>query len=64
METEKLVRNEDAVEIYESAGARPLRFVKDEAGEFWLCDKDVDVEGDLAAQGCWRCRDLAFTASD
>ena len=44
--------------------ARPIRFVKDGNGEGWLCDKDVDTNADLAAQGCWRCGDLAFTASE
>jgi hypothetical protein len=45
-------------------GARPLRVVRDAAGEPWLCDRDIDPTQDLEAQGCWRCRDLAFTASD
>jgi hypothetical protein len=26
----------------------------------WLCDKDIDFDGDLEAQGCWRCEDMAF----
>jgi hypothetical protein len=45
-------------------GARPLRVVRDQAGEPWLCDRDVDASKDLESQGCWRCRDLAFTAND
>ena len=44
--------------------ARPMRFVQDSNGEPWICDADIDPSGDLAEQGCWRCRDLAFTASD
>ena len=40
--------------------ARPLRFVKDREGNGWLCDRDVDPDGDLEAQGCWRCGDMAF----
>jgi hypothetical protein len=40
--------------------ARPLKFVKDKDGNGWLCDKDVDPNGDLAAQGCWRCEEMAF----
>jgi len=40
--------------------ARPLRFFKDKDGNGWLCDEDIDFEGDLAAQGCWRCEDMAF----
>lgn len=39
---------------------RPLVFVKDRQGEGWLCDKDVDPNGDLKAQGCWRCDDVTF----
>ena len=44
--------------------ARPMRVLQDKSGESWICDADVDSSGDLAEQGCWRCRDLAFTASD
>lgn len=40
--------------------ARPLRFVKDRQGNGWLCDRNVDPDGDLQAQGCWRCGDMAF----
>lgn len=40
--------------------ARPLKFFKDRKGHGWLCDKDVDPERDLAAQGCWRCEEMAF----
>ena len=40
--------------------ARPLIYVKDKQGGSWLCDIDVDTNGDLAAQGCWRCEDMAF----
>ncbi len=40
--------------------ARPLRFFKDAEGNGWLCDSDVDAEGDLEAQGCWRCDEMAF----
>ena len=35
--------------------ARPLKFFKDGEGVGWLCDKDIDPDGDLRAQGCWRC---------
>jgi len=44
--------------------ARPLKVVTDKTGESWLCDKGVDEGGDLKAQGCWRCQDLAFTRND
>ena len=40
--------------------ARPMKFFKDKDGCGWICDKDVDPDGDLEAQGCWRCEDLAF----
>ena len=40
--------------------ARPMKFFKDDNGCGWLCDKEVDPEGDLEAQGCWRCSEMAF----
>ncbi len=40
--------------------ARPMMFVKDKDGNGWLCDKGVDPELNLEAQGCWRCEDMAF----
>ncbi len=40
--------------------ARPLKFIKDKNGDGWLCDQDIDFDGDLEAQGCWRCGDMAF----
>ena len=40
--------------------ARPLKFFKDKDGNGWLCDKDIDFDGDLVDQGCWRCEDMAF----
>ena len=45
-------------------GARSMKVVRDESGEPWICGKDVDETGSLEDQGCWRCRDLAFTAND
>jgi hypothetical protein len=39
---------------------RPLKFVKDKNGNGWLCDANVDPNGNLEAQGCWRCEDMAF----
>jgi hypothetical protein len=39
---------------------RPLKFFRDAAGNGWLCDKDIDPDLDLEAQGCWRCEDMAF----
>ena len=40
--------------------ARPLKYFKDAEGNGWLCDIDIDFDGDLEAQGCWRCEDMAF----
>jgi hypothetical protein len=40
--------------------ARPLKYFKDKEGNGWLCDKDIDPEGDLREQGCWRCDEMAF----
>ena len=40
--------------------ARPLKFFKDKDGNGWLCDKDIDFNADLKAQGCWRCDEMAF----
>jgi len=40
--------------------ARPLRFFRDAEGNGWLCDKDIDPDRDLRAQGCWRCDEMAF----
>ena len=40
--------------------ARPLKYFRDKDGYGWLCDKDVDPNGDFAAQGCWRCDEMAF----
>lgn len=46
--------------VSEHRAARPLKYVKDKGGKGWLCDADVDTNGDLKAQGCWRCEDMAF----
>lgn len=40
--------------------ARPMKYFKDKDGCGWLCDKDVDTDGDLAAQGCWSCDEVTF----
>jgi len=42
------------------SAARPLKFVKDNEGNGWLCDKGVDPNADLRTQGCWRCDEMAF----
>ena len=44
--------------------ARPMEVVKARQGDWWLCDKGVDVRRDLEQQGCWRCGEHAFTRDD
>ena len=39
---------------------RPLEYVKDKRGNGWLCDKGIDKNQDLEAQGCWRCDEVTF----
>jgi hypothetical protein len=51
-------RIEAATETHKPA--RPLRYFRDAEGNGWICDKDIDPDGDLEAQGCWRCEDMAF----
>jgi len=45
-------------------GARPMEVVIAEDGCWWLCDKGINRKDNLEQQGCWRCRDLAFTRND
>ncbi len=40
--------------------ARPLKFVRDKDGIGWLSDRDIGVNGNLRAQGYWRCDEMAF----
>ena len=58
MSTENDTREEMSTSTHKPA--RPLKFFKDKEGNGWLCDKDIDPDGDLVAQGCWRCEDMAF----
>jgi hypothetical protein len=51
-------------EIEAHEPARPMKVVTDRDGNPWLCDADVDEDKDLAAQGCWRCSEIAFTRND
>lgn len=44
--------------------ARPMKVVIDEDGCTWLCDAEIDESGDLKEQGCWNCKDVAFTRDD
>ncbi len=45
-------------------GARPMQVYIAEDGCWWLCDKGIDPKKDFEKQGCWRCKDLAFTRND
>ena len=48
-------------EYYEpDYSGRSLEYVEDKDGNGWLCDKGVDRDGDLKAQGCWRCDNVTF----
>jgi len=51
-------RQEASIDTHKPA--RPMKFFKDQDGNGWLCDKDIDFDSDLEAQGCWRCEDMAF----
>jgi hypothetical protein len=44
--------------------ARSVKVVKDDQGDWWLCDAAVDISCNLEAQGCWRCGEQAFTRDD
>ena len=39
-----------------------LWVIRDRFGRLWLGDRNVDVNGDLAAQGCWRCRETTLAS--
>ena len=41
-------------------GARPMKVYVDSQGYEWLCDNQVDPNGDLASQGCWRTDQMHF----
>lgn len=47
------------IEPFYSVGS--MKVVRDRYGRLWLCSMDVDEEGDIEAQGGWRCGNLAFT---
>jgi len=51
---------EDYTYLYRHTPTRPIKYVKDKDGYGWLCDKEVDPDGDLREQGCWRCDEMAF----
>jgi hypothetical protein len=53
-------RENPSSEVEPHRASRPLKYVKDKDGNGWLCDVDVDPDGDLRNQGCWRCDEMAF----
>jgi hypothetical protein len=56
--------NDNPKETEAHEAARPMKVVTARDGSRWLCDVDVSEDGDLAAQGCWRCSEIAFTRDD
>jgi len=62
MNKEKQVSNDNIYEPH--TPARPMEVIIDDNGTPWLCDRGVDPERDLAAQGCWNCGEIAFTRDD
>ena len=63
METEKNKKPELGEGVYHP-GARPMEVFVDDDECWWLCDKDVNPYKPFEQQGCWRCKDLAFTRND
>jgi hypothetical protein len=60
MEKKNEVKIEDYTELMNHRAANPIKYVRDESGYGWLCDKEVDPHRDLRKQGCWRCDEMAF----
>jgi len=60
MENQKNVRVEDYTYLYRHTPTRPIKYVKDEKGDGWLCDKRIDPKRNFKEQGCWRCDEMAF----
>jgi hypothetical protein len=60
METKRVERVDDYTGLYHHEPSRPIKFVKDNEGYGWLCDKKADPMRDLRVQGCWRCDEMAF----
>lgn len=53
---------EDYTYLYNHIPARPIKYFKDKDDYGWLCDKDINPDSDLKAQGCLRCDEMAFPA--
>ncbi len=44
--------------------ARPIETVVDAHGNYWVCDRGVDVNGDLRAQGCVNFDEMPLKPED
>ncbi|MGD8229451.1 MAG: hypothetical protein PVI20_16860 [Desulfobacteraceae bacterium] len=53
-------RLDDYTYLFGHMPTRPIKYVKDQDGDGWLCDESVDTIKDLRKQGCWRCDEMAF----
>ena len=42
-------------------GAHPMKVVMDDNGEPWICEADVDPSQNLAEQGGWRYKKMAYS---
>jgi hypothetical protein len=41
-----------------------METVVDAHGNYWICDRGVDKNGDLAAQGCWNFDEIPLKPED
>ncbi len=44
--------------------ARPMETVVDGNGNYWICDRGVDANSDLAGQGCVNFDDMPLKPED
>ncbi len=44
--------------------SRPMETVVDGQGNYWICDRGVDKDGDLSAQGCVHFDDMPLKPED
>ena len=51
---------EDYTYLFRHAPTRPIKYIMDQEGYGWLCDKRVNREKGYREQGCWRCDEMAF----
>jgi hypothetical protein len=60
MENQNNVGVDDYTYLYRHTPTRPIRYIRDEKGDGWLCDKRIDPKRNFKEQGCWRCDEMAF----